>query len=118
MRSTKLHYISRLCFIRPPGFIFWTSVKLSVLCPPVCPDPPNVIAIIGAAIASVALIGLLLLMLIKLLIYMKDVKEFKKFEKEKKKSKWTDVSLSLCQGYEIKICHFNSRLDARQQLTL
>lgn len=56
----------------------------------VCPDPPNVTAIIGASIASVAVIGLLLLMIIKLLIYMKDLKEYRKFEKEKKKSKWTD----------------------------
>lgn len=69
-----------------------------------CPEPPSVTAIIGAAIGSVALIGILLLMLIKLVIYMKDVKEVKKFEKEKKKSKWTDVSL--CQDFEIKICNF------------
>lgn len=77
------------------SFVFWMSGKLSALCFPVCPEPPNVTAIIGASIASVALIGLLLLMIIKLLIYMKDLKEFRKFEKEKKKSKWTDVSLLL-----------------------
>lgn len=70
-------------------------MKLSPLCFPVCPEPPNVTAIIGVSIASVALIGLLLLMIIKVLIYMKDLKEYKKFEKEKKKSKWTDVSLLL-----------------------
>ncbi|TWW81159.1 integrin beta-2 isoform X2 [Takifugu flavidus] len=56
----------------------------------VCPEPPSVTAIIGAAIGSVALIGLVLLMLVKFFIYIKDVKEFRKFEKEKKKSKWTD----------------------------
>lgn len=68
-------------------------VKLSALCFPVCPEPPNIAAIIGASIVSVALIGLLVLMIVKLLIYMKDLKEYRKFEKEKNKSKWTDVSL-------------------------
>ncbi|XP_061923701.1 integrin beta-2 [Entelurus aequoreus] len=56
-----------------------------------CPEPPNVLAIIGGSIASVALIGIVLLLLIKLLIYMKDLKEFRKFENEKKKSKWAEA---------------------------
>ncbi|XP_061774561.1 integrin beta-2 [Nerophis ophidion] len=56
-----------------------------------CPEPPNVLAIIGGSIASVALIGIVLLLLIKLLIHMKDLKEFRKFENEKKKSKWAEA---------------------------
>lgn len=68
-------------------------MNLSGLCFPVCPEPPNITAIIGASIASVAVIGLFVLMIVKLLIYMKDLKEYRKFEKERNKSKWTDVSL-------------------------
>lgn len=82
------------------SFVLQMSVKLSALCFSVCPEPPDVTAIIGASIASVALIGLLLLMIIKLLIYMKDLKEYRKFEKEKKKSKWTDVSLFLNPDFD------------------
>lgn len=82
------------------SFVLRMSVKLSALCFSVCPEPPNVTAIIGASIASVAFIGLLLLMIIKLLIYMKDLKEYRKFEKEKKKSKWTDVSLFLNPDFD------------------
>lgn len=58
---------------------------------PDCPEPPNVIAIIGGSLAGVALIGLLVLMLIKLLIHLQDLKEFRKFENEQKKSKWAKV---------------------------
>lgn len=68
----------------------------------VCPEPPNVIAIIGGSIAAVAVIGILLLMLIKLLIHMKDVKEFKKFQNEQKKSKWAEVrAFMLCQQVQM-----------------
>ena len=72
---------------------FWICVKASwfITLPPDCPEPPNVIAIIGGSIVSVALIGILVLMLIKLLFYMRDLKEFKKFENEKKKSQWAKV---------------------------
>ncbi|CAI5670717.1 unnamed protein product [Oreochromis niloticus] len=62
-----------------------------------CPEPPDVIAIIGGSVAAVALIGILLLMLIKLLLYMKDLKEFRKFENEKKKSKWAEADNPLFQ---------------------
>lgn len=65
----------------------------------VCPEPPNVVAIIGGSIAAVAIIGILLLMLIKLLIHMKDIKEFKKFQNEQKKSKWAEVSTFML-GYQ------------------
>lgn len=102
MRPPKRSSIYCVFITQPPGF-----VCNSVLCAPVCPEPPSVTAIIGAAIGSVALIGILLLMLIKFFIYVKDVKEFRKFEKEKKKSKWTDVSLS-CQDFEIRICNFRA----------
>ncbi|XP_024919680.1 integrin beta-2 [Cynoglossus semilaevis] len=57
-----------------------------------CPEPPNIIAIIGGSVAAVALIGILLLMVVKLLIYMKDLKEYRKFEKERAKSDWTKAS--------------------------
>ncbi|XP_060944579.1 integrin beta-2 [Limanda limanda] len=63
-----------------------------------CPDPPNVIAIIGGSIVSVALIGILVLMLIKLLFYMRDLKEFRKFENEKKKSQWAKADNPLFQN--------------------
>ncbi|XP_078795376.1 integrin beta-2-like isoform X3 [Oryzias latipes] len=63
-----------------------------------CPEPPNVIAIIGGSLAGVALIGLLVLMLIKLLIHMQDLKEFRKFENEQKKSKWAKADNPLFQG--------------------
>ncbi|KAM4731952.1 integrin beta-2 isoform 1-T3 [Anableps anableps] len=63
-----------------------------------CPEPPNVIAIIGGSLAAVAVIGILLLMLVKLLIHMKDLKEFKKFENEKKKSKWANADNPLFQN--------------------
>lgn len=72
-------------------FCFVLCVKPLAICPPDCPEPPSVIAIIGGSIASVALIGILVLMLVKLLLYMKDLKEFKKFENEKKKGRWADV---------------------------
>ncbi|XP_020515837.3 integrin beta-2 [Labrus bergylta] len=67
------------------------NYKAEILSQRDCPEPPNVIAIISAAVASVALIGILLLMLIKSLIYFKDLKEYKKFENEKKKSKWAEA---------------------------
>uniref|UniRef100_A0A3B3CFK2 Integrin beta n=1 Tax=Oryzias melastigma TaxID=30732 RepID=A0A3B3CFK2_ORYME len=63
-----------------------------------CPEPPNVIAIIGGSLAGVALIGLLVLMLIKLLIHLQDLKEFRKFENEQKKSKWAKADNPLFQG--------------------
>ncbi|XP_036396613.1 integrin beta-2-like [Megalops cyprinoides] len=57
----------------------------------VCPEPPNVIAIVGGTLAAVALIGLLLLLLIKGLLYMKDLKEFRRFENEKQRAKWSNA---------------------------
>ncbi|XP_075886634.1 integrin beta-2 [Nelusetta ayraudi] len=65
------------------------SYRAEVLKVKECPEPPNIVAIIGASIAAVALIGLLFLILIKLIFYMKDLKQWKEFEKEKKKSVWT-----------------------------
>ncbi|KAM9850927.1 integrin beta-2 [Aulostomus maculatus] len=63
-----------------------------------CPEPPNVIPIIGGSIATVALIGILLLLLIKAFIYMKDLDEFRKFENEKKKAKWAEADNQLFQN--------------------
>lgn len=63
-----------------------------------CPEPPNIIAIIGGSVAAVALIGILLLMVVKLLIYMKDLKEYRKFEKERAKSDWTKVRQTSVTG--------------------
>ncbi|XP_013881571.1 integrin beta-2 isoform X2 [Austrofundulus limnaeus] len=68
----------------------------------VCPEPPNVTAIIGGSIAAVAVIGILLLMLIKLLIHMKDLKEFKKFQNEQKKSKWAEADNPLFKNATTK----------------
>ncbi|KAM3607771.1 uncharacterized protein V6R79_013611 [Siganus canaliculatus] len=69
-----------------------------------CPEPPNVVAIIGGSLSGVAVIGILLLMILKLLFYMKDLKDFKKFEDErKKKSKWANADNPLFQNATTKV---------------
>ncbi|XP_042327153.1 integrin beta-2 [Sceloporus undulatus] len=57
----------------------------------VCPEPPNVAAIVGGTIAGIALIGLLLLLIWRLLTELIDRKEYHRFEKEKSKAKWNDA---------------------------
>nr|ALJ30161.1 CD18 transcript 1 [Paralichthys olivaceus]ALJ30162.1 CD18 transcript 2 [Paralichthys olivaceus] len=74
------------------------SYRAEILTKRDCPEPPNVIAIIGGSIVSVALIGILLLMLLKLIFYMRDLKEFRKFENEKKMSKWAKADNPLFQN--------------------
>ncbi|GFO07717.1 integrin beta, partial [Plakobranchus ocellatus] len=54
----------------------------------VCPEPVNVLAIVGGVVAGIVLVGLLLLLVWKLLTYIHDTREFAKFEKERQSAKW------------------------------
>lgn len=58
----------------------------------VCPQGPNVGAIVGGTLAGVVLIGVLLLVIWKALTHLTDLREYKRFEKEKLKSQWNNVS--------------------------
>nr|KAF6382284.1 integrin subunit beta 2 [Pipistrellus kuhlii] len=56
----------------------------------VCPQGPNVGAIVGGTLAGVVLIGVLLLVIWKALTHLTDLREYKRFEKEKLKSQWNN----------------------------
>ncbi|XP_043931048.1 integrin beta-2-like isoform X2 [Protopterus annectens] len=64
------------------------SYSATVLKDRECPQPPNIVAIVGGTIAGVALIGLLLLILWKVVTEIYDRREYHRFEKEKQKAKW------------------------------
>nr|XP_025035663.1 integrin beta-2 [Pelodiscus sinensis] len=63
-----------------------------------CPQPPNIVAIVGGTIAGVALIGLLLLVMWRLVMEALDRREYRRFEKEKSKAKWNDADNPLFQS--------------------
>lgn len=61
-----------------------------------CPEPVNVLAIVGGVVAGILAVGLLLLLLWKFLIHIHDTREFAKFEKERQNAKWDTVSITCC----------------------
>lgn len=64
------------------------KVLITVQNTKVCPEPVNVLAIVGGVVGGIVAVGLALLLIWKLLTFIHDRREFAKFEKERQNAKW------------------------------
>ncbi|EDV26654.1 uncharacterized protein TRIADDRAFT_54882 [Trichoplax adhaerens] len=57
----------------------------------VCPQPPNIAAIVAGTVGGVIGAGLLILLIWKIMMMLKERKEFNEFESQRKKEKWNAI---------------------------
>merc|ERR1712179_131043 len=63
--------------------------KISIQKDQTCPEPPNLLAIVGSVVATIVAIGLLTLILWKVITTIHDRREYKQFEEDALRAQWT-----------------------------
>lgn len=65
----------------------------------VCPQPVNLIAVVGGIILGILALGIVLLLIWKLLTYLHDRREYARFEEEWRKAQWDTVRTAGCISF-------------------